>query len=127
VIAIVLFIYISMRIYFSYVIFADDKKYPKNEKAIFYIKESIQLTKGWKKIGKLLSVIMVFSIILFPIYEIIHTHLEIKQGNILNYSDYRNASEEQRKKLLEDDQYDYRSLMLEYETIDNKTLNDTLR
>ncbi|QFR39453.1 hypothetical protein A9Q91_04465 [Candidatus Gracilibacteria bacterium 28_42_T64] len=124
--AAILFICISVRIYFSYIIFADHKNYSNDKKALFYVKESIKLTKGFKKIIKLVPIIIVFSIILFPIFEITSSYFEAKQSNTLNYVEYRNASQEGRQQLLKEDQYDYRSLILEFENVDNETLNRSL-
>lgn len=104
------FLYIFFRIVFSYLIFVDSWN---KEKAYFYIKKSISLTKWYKKILKIIPILFLFFLITYPFQNLL-TSFENKQYNIENYMLYKKSTKENRESLNSSQLLYYHSLELEY-------------
>ncbi len=112
--SIVSFLYFSYRMSFSVFIFMDEKNYKDDEKAIYYIKESISLTNGWKKILKFILVILLSALVLLPLSYITDSFSSsLKDLNY--YIAIKSLGEEELKKLKEkSDTYDIEELEVKY-------------
>lgn len=61
-----IFLYLTYKMTFAYIIMLDEKNYPNKEKWLFYIKESYKIT-SWIKIFKFLLIIILITIFFYPI------------------------------------------------------------
>lgn len=82
---ILIFLYLAYRMSFAYIILMDSKNYTQKQSASFYLKESFALTKGLK-IFKFILVLIVFTILMFPIDYIGGKIDELHQVFVMVYS-----------------------------------------
>ena len=108
-----LFIYLTYKMLFAYVIFADESKDNKFENAFYYIRKSFFITKWFKKAGKFIFIFLLTLIIALPIY----TPKWLYSDEIERKIDYLNVEYGDNKKILEEQPYYFQTLKLEYGNI----------
>ncbi len=101
---IILFLYLSYRLYFSYVGLVDEQKYPEIQSAKTYVKNSFEITKGWKKIMKLLGTLLLFAIIIAP-YTFITQAIENTYNDVNNVAAFQQMWEEEKLAIMQANPY----------------------
>jgi hypothetical protein len=112
----ILFIYISYRFYFWYVALVDTQKFPEYQKSKKYLEYSYTITKGWKKLLKLVWLLVVFALVFAP-YTITHSAVENTYRDISNYELFLTVWEESKMELINSDPYYYQPLVMKYKDI----------
>ena len=108
-----LFIYLTYKMLFAYVILADESKDNKFENAFYYIRKSFFITRWFKKAGKFIFIFLLTLIIALPIY----TPKELYSDKIERKIDYLNVEYGDDKKILEERPYYFQTLKLDYGNI----------
>ena len=103
-IAIIIFMYLSYRLYFSYVGLVDEKKYPEIQPAKTYVKNSFEITKGWKKPVKLLGTLLLFAIIIAP-YTFTTQAIENTYNDVNNVVAFQQMWEEEKLAIMQANPY----------------------
>ena len=86
IICFILFIYIAYRLSFSHIILLDKDD---DKSSFFYVKKSIEKTKGFKNIFKFLVLSIIFSLTLLP-FNILSWIFEHNLEKIKDYTNYKN-------------------------------------
>jgi len=94
IIFVISFLYLIYRLVFSYYILSDNKN--SEIKPFEYIKKSFKMTKWFKKVSKLVSLIIIFWIFFIPSYIAI-TFYDNNMINVSNYVTYKYWSNEEQK------------------------------
>lgn len=122
----ILFLYLSYKIIFSYLILADSKKFDYKRSAFSYIKESFILTKWLKKIFKFILVSLIFIIAILPI-NYISNILDNNKMYLLDYSTYINSSEEDKANLVSNNPNRFSQLEIEFKWLWIDDINSKLQ
>ena len=121
------FIYLSFRFYFSYIIFVENHDSEKLDFSVKKcIKQSWNLTKGWKSVMKLLGVLFVTVIVLLPA-NLIEESLNKTYTDINNYQLFISVWESDKLKLQESDPYYYGQISLKYQQISAEDLEKNIQ
>ncbi|MCP4522750.1 MAG: hypothetical protein GY828_00865 [Candidatus Gracilibacteria bacterium] len=122
------FIYITYRLYFSFVLLADTRKKGElKQGAKSYIKESFGMTKGWKRPLQLFVILLIFGLLLAPI-KMLQSGVENTYKNIISYTEYRTLPEESKQKLVtKNGIFHYTNLELKYGNISTYDLQKNIK
>jgi len=115
IVSISIFVYLSYRLYFSYVWLVDFKKFEELQPAKNYVKHSFKITRGWKKPLKLIGILFIFALIIAP-YTIFSQALENTFNDMSNYSKYVEMGE-QEKLLITQQNPQFQSVILKYQDV----------
>jgi len=121
------FIYLSYRLYFSFIIFI--KNYDSefmDFSAKECIKKSWKLTKGFKKLLKLVWILFTFAIILLP-FNLIEDGLNKTYTDVSNYQIFTQVGEADKLRLQEVNPYYYSELSVKYSQITAEDLEKNIQ
>lgn len=121
------FIYLSYRLYYSYIIFVKnyDSEY-MDFSAKECIKKSWKITKWYKKLLKLLGVLFVFAVAILP-FNIVEESLNNTYQDIRNYQIFTQVWESSKLKLQESDPYYYGGLLVKYQQVSTEDLQKNIQ
>lgn len=121
------FIYLSYRLYYSYIIFVKnyDSEY-MDFSAKDCIKQSWKITKWYKKLLKLIWVLFVFAVALLP-FTIVDESLNNTYQDIRNYQIFTQVGESSKLQLQESDPYYYGSLAMKYQQVSAEDLQKNIQ
>jgi hypothetical protein len=121
------FVYLSYRLYFSYIIFISnyDAEY-FDFKSLKCVKESWKITKGIKKLFKLLWILFVLSIMLLP-FNLMEEWLNKTYKDVRNYQIFTQVWESDKLKLQESDPYYYGELSIKYGQVTSVDLEKNIQ
>ncbi len=125
IISVILFLYLSYKTLFVYVILVD--KYSKNKKlkkVKYYLKKSFQFTKWFKKFYKLVLVLLVLIIFTYPVYYF-ESYFSSEAKNIKTFINYDLFVKSWWD--LKDKQLNYMNLKLEYWNKNITTLSNDIK
>jgi hypothetical protein len=127
IISVVSFIYLAYRLYFSYILLLDKHVVWEDRHSTKYVvKKSFKITKGWKKPIKLLIILFLSLIIIFP-FLIIDETLNNTYNDIRNYELFQSTWEKNRLTLQNEDPYYYAELQMKYKDISTEDLQKNIQ
>lgn len=124
IVSVILFIYISYRLFFSFIALVDTKKYPQLQSAKTYVKDSIEMTKWVKKFMKLLLTLLIFSLIFSPFFYIFQW-IENTYNQIKTVKAFKLLPSESKLLYLEQ-QPDFALVVKKYENIPSEILEKNI-
>jgi hypothetical protein len=126
-IGILSFLYLSYRLYFSYIIFISnyDAEY-FDFASIKCIKKWWEITKWFKKLVKLINILSIFVLVLLP-FILIEEWLNKTYKDVRNYELFTQVWESDKLKLQESDPYYYWELSIKYGQVSSMDLQKNIQ
>ena len=107
--------YVSYRLYFWYVWLVDKQKYWELQPAKTYVKNSLEITKWWKKLLKLVVTLLLFALIIAP-YTFVTQALENTFNDMSNLEKFQLMGEETKLEVLQANPY-FQAVIQKYEGV----------
>lgn len=121
------FVYLSYRLYFSYIIFISNYDCEYFDFSVNKcVKQSWEITKWPKKIMKLLWILFVLALVLLP-FNLLEEGLNKTYTDVRNYELLTTVGESDKLKLQESDPYYYWELSLKYNQISAEDLQKNIQ
>lgn len=115
IVSICIFVYLSYRLYFSYIGLIDETKYSELQPAKTYVKDSLEITKWWKKPMKLVVTLFLFALIVAP-YTFVTQAFENTFNDMSNYEKYQLMWEETKLQVIQQNPY-FQGVIQQYKDV----------